>query len=162
MKPREEDDGASPSLDSLPASEIAEFLGEGSYLNASLASKAVKELVKGAGRKTYGPVTAARRGDFELLKWLHFDQERPLRWQVCSEAAGGGFLEILKWARENGCGWDWQTCINAAEGGHLEVLVWARENGCDWDQLTCANAAEGGNLEVLEWARENGCPEFRR
>ena len=70
MKPREEDDGASPSLDSLPASEIAEFLGEGSYLNASLASKAVKELVKGAGRKTYGPATAARRGDFDLLKWI--------------------------------------------------------------------------------------------
>ena len=130
MKPGDEGKGPSPSLDELPASEIAEFLGQGSYLNASLASKAAKELVKGAGRKTYGPVTAARRGDFELLKWLHFDQERPLRWRVCSEAAGGGFLEILKWARENGCGWDGWTCANAAEGGHLEVLKWAVENGC--------------------------------
>jgi hypothetical protein len=22
---------------------------------------------------------------------------------------------------------------NAASGGHLEVLKWARENGCPWD-----------------------------
>ena len=27
-------------------------------------------------------------------------------------------------------GWDRWTCANAAEGGHLEVLKWARENGC--------------------------------
>ena len=133
MKAGDECKGASPSLDELPALEIAEFLGEGSYLNASLASKAVKELVEGAGRKTYGPATAARRGDFELLKWLRFDQERPLGLDVCSEAAGGGFLEILIWARENGCEWDEDTCAKAAEGGHLEVLKWARENGCDWD-----------------------------
>ena len=147
----------SPSLGELPASEIAKFLGEGSYLNASLASKAAKDLVKEAGRKTYGLVTAARRGDFELLKWLHFDQGRPLRWRVCSEAAGGGFLGILKWARENGCGWDYKTCANAALGGHLEVLKWARENECIWNSETCANAALGGHLEVLKWARENGC-----
>jgi len=44
------------------------------------------------------------------------------------------------------------------EGGHLEVLKWARENGCPWDEDTCAGAAEGGHLEVLKWARENGCP----
>ena len=40
-------------------------------------------------------------------------------------------------------------------GGHLEVLKWARENGCQWDEWTCATAAEGGHLEVLKWAREN-------
>jgi len=50
------------------------------------------------------------------------------------------------------------TCAYAAEGGHLEVLKWARENGCPWDKQTCAYAAKGGHLEVLKWARENGCP----
>ena len=44
------------------------------------------------------------------------------------------------------------------EGGHLEVLQWARANGCPWDQRTCAYAATGGHLEVLQWARANGCP----
>ena len=26
----------------------------------------------------------------------------------------------------------------AAKGGHLEVLKWARANGCPWDEWTCA------------------------
>ena len=46
----------------------------------------------------------------------------------------------------------------AAHGGHLEVLKWARENGCPWDEITCTWAAEGGHLDVLKWARENDCP----
>ena len=29
----------------------------------------------------------------------------------------------------NGCDWDEETCSEAAEG-HLEVLQWARQNGC--------------------------------
>ena len=69
-----------------------------------------------------------------------------------------GHLEVLKWARENGCPWDEETCWKAAERGHLEVLQWARENGCPWNELTCAYAALGGHLETLKWLRENGCP----
>ena len=40
------------------------------------------------------------------------------------------------------------TCANAAFNGHLEVLKWARKNGCEWDSDTCARAAQHGNLEV--------------
>ena len=54
--------------------------------------------------------------------------------------------------------WDEDTCMSAAEHGHLEVLKWARSNGCPWNEKTCANAASGGHLEILKWARENGCP----
>jgi hypothetical protein len=50
------------------------------------------------------------------------------------------------------------TCADAAGGGHLEVLKWARENDCPWDELTCVSAAKHGHLEVLQWARTNGCP----
>ena len=28
---------------------------------------------------------------------------------VCREAASGGHLEVLQWARQNGCPWDWET-----------------------------------------------------
>jgi len=49
-----------------------------------------------------------------------------------------------------------RTCAMAASAGNLEVLKWARENGCQWDQSTCAYAAAGNHLEVLQWARENG------
>ena len=50
---------------------------------------------------------------------------------------GGGHLEVLKWARANGCPWDWWTCANAAAGGHLEV--WAHENDCPWNWETCTS-----------------------
>jgi murein DD-endopeptidase MepM/ murein hydrolase activator NlpD len=41
---------------------------------------------------------------------------------------------------------------------HLELLQWARAQGCPWDEEICALAAEGGHLEILQWARDQGCP----
>ena len=61
------------------------------------------------------------------------------RGETCANAAHGGHLEVLKWARENDCPWDGRTCAFAANGGHLELL--ARENGCPWDEKTGAYAA---------------------
>ena len=107
---------------------------------------------------------AAKLGCLTALKNLlqrgHLD-----RGFVCTCAAEGGHLKVLRWAREKGCPWDESTCAKAAEGGHLEVLQWARANGCPWDDETCAYAAKRGNLELLEllkWARENGCPTRMR
>ena len=51
---------------------------------------------------------------------------------------------------------DERTCTSAALEGNLEVLKWAREQGCPWDEATCA--AKGGHFAVLKWAREQGCP----
>src|SRR5580698_31880 len=62
-----------------------------------------------------------------------------------------GYLNIIQWARENGCDWDFRTCSCAAKGGYLEVLKWAHENGCHWSSSTCSSAALGGHLEVLKW-----------
>ena len=69
---------------------------------------------------------------------------------TCAFAAEDGHLEILKWARANGCPWDEGTCEYAAHGGHLEGLKWARENGCPWDELTLCVAAEKGYFEDEE------------
>jgi hypothetical protein len=77
--------------------------------------------------------------------------------QIINNAAKGGYLEVLKWAKEQGCDWDSYTCAYAAAGGHLETLVWAREHGCDWNSDTCSSAAKGGHLETLIWARAQGC-----
>jgi hypothetical protein len=48
--------------------------------------------------------------------------------------------------------------MGAAWKGHLEVLKWARANGCPWDAKTCETAAFNGRLETLKWAHANGCP----
>ena len=60
-------------------------------------------------------------------------------------------MEVLQWARQNGCQWDEDACRVAAEEGHLEVLQWARQNGCEWDETTCQAAASArppGGVEV--------------
>jgi len=40
----------------------------------------------------------------------------------------------------NVCSLDTDMCQNAAEGGHLNFLWWARANGCPWNKNTCQNA----------------------
>ena len=67
---------------------------------------------------------------------------------TCHYAAGNSHLEVLQWARANGCPWDAVTCHRAAEGGHLSVLQWARANGCEWGTYMCTAAAESGHLDV--------------
>ena len=85
-------------------------------------------------------------------KWHKFPRSK-----VCTIAAKNGWLDLLIFARENGCKWDSYTCSNAAENEHFEILKWAKENGCEWDSSTCSYAAENGHLEILKWAKENGC-----
>ena len=45
------------------------------------------------------------------------------------------------------------VCNIAAKNGWLDLLIWARKNGCEWDRYVCSNAAFNGHLEVLKWAR---------
>jgi len=106
--------------------------------------------------------------DVEVLTAAIFDGRlRVLQWGVqsrcwvlpprlCLWATMGGYLEMLQWARAQGCPWDEWTCIQAAKRGHLEVLQWARGAGCPWHQSACVFAALLGRLEVLRWAREQG------
>jgi len=93
-----------------------------------------------------------RYGSFDIIKLLKKNIE------LASQLAKYGHLNILKWAKENGCPWDSWTCANAAYGGHFELLKYARENGCPWDSWTCETAAYRGHLEILEYAIKNGCP----
>jgi hypothetical protein len=45
------------------------------------------------------------------------------------------------------------TCSYAAHGGHLEVLQWARANGCPWNRETLLSPPFGFNLtaELRAW-----------
>jgi len=74
-------------------------------------------------------------------------------------AAGGGHLAMLQWARENGAPWDERVCAYAARRGHLAMLQWARAIGAPWDSWTCANAARGGEhrATILAMRFDGGC-----
>jgi hypothetical protein len=124
---------------------------------ADAATAAAAEVAR-AGGSAAAPLARLNVKDFvvssRLLAWAKENgcPCGPLEPRVCAAAAAGGYLEVLKWAREHDCRWDEMSCANAAEGGHLETLQWARENGCEWDWQTTANAAKGGHLELLQWA----------
>ena len=73
------------------------------------------------------------------------------------ELLQNGHLEVLQWARNNGCDWDSDTCAML-----LTMDIWKCSNGLETMDVngivdTCAYAAENGHLEVLQWARNNGC-----
>ena len=97
---------------------------------------------------------AAADGKLDVLKYLREIRNTPWDAATCAAAAWIGNLEILKWARENGCPWDKRTCENAARNGHLELLKWARENGAPWDDETCASALKGKHFEVVKYYAE--------
>ena len=80
-------------------------------------------------RVSFIPARSVCRRFHNLLPPLSRETRQQAR-EFCKHAALEGYLNLIKWARANGCPWDKQTCANAARGGHLEVLQWARANGC--------------------------------
>ena len=100
---------------------------------------------------------AAYNGYLNFLKWA---RQNGFHWDVytCASAAANGYLDCLKWLRENGCPWNEYTCTFSAANGHLDCLKWAHENGCPWNERTCSNAAAYGHLDCVLWARDNDCP----
>jgi hypothetical protein len=132
---------------------------------------------------------AAFGGHIEVLEWLH-SIGCPFSQDTCAQAARGGHLSILQWLHNVGCPWDdfnvyWHAaflgrldilayardngcplpalgeatlCRDAALEGQLAALQWLRSVGCNWDEATCEYAALAGHLDVLQWARANGCP----
>jgi hypothetical protein len=47
--------------------------------------------------------------------------------------------------------WNAKTCEAAALNGHLDVLQWARENGCNWNENAFISAAEGGHIHICKY-----------
>lgn len=80
----------------------------------------------------------------------------------CEDIASKGYLEVFKWAKENGLVPDWKILtgfdINvfncAAENGHLSIMNWLTENGLQPDWRICPLAAKNGHLDVIKWARQ--------
>jgi hypothetical protein len=103
-------------------------------------------------------VGATASGQLEVLKWAR-EQGCPWDWRICRHAVEDGNLDILQWAREHGCPWYAQELTRcAAKHGQLEVMKWLWEQGVPWSGYTCAEAAEGGHLKLLKWLREHHCP----
>ena len=51
-----------------------------------------------------------------------------------------------------------EFAAGVAKEGNINLLKWAKENGCPLEISTFVGAVEGGCIEMLEWLREEGCP----
>ena len=95
---------------------------------------------------------------YRMLKLLRRNSV-PWSRETCFDAARKGNFQALKWAVSNGCSWDRQDCAYyAAEYGDIEVLKWMRSQSCEWDEEISAKAAKKGHLETLKWLKSEGCP----
>lgn len=92
-------------------------------------------------------------------------REHNFKWNsdVCGFAALNGNLEMLKWAKSNGCNWNLRdgkyeldVASSAAVGGHLEIVKWARANGCKWNWEVCIFAAFYGRLDIFKYVLTSG------
>ena len=98
---------------------------------------------------------AARTGNLEMVKLF---KEKKCCWDgLTREAAVGGHLHIIEWARSNGCPWDTETCSTAIKQGHLNILYWAVDNGCPIDEKTLAVAVDCSDIKVLIYLKDRGC-----
>lgn len=76
--------------------------------------------------------------------------------QFCPLAAEAGYLNLLKWATEEGAPNDARLVPHrAAKGGHLEVLQWINSGTLFYHSSITSGAAEGG-LRVLQWVVTEG------
>ena len=103
-------------------------------------------------------LAGARHGHLEVLQLLRRECGFATTGALMEQAALGGHVKTLRWARETGCDWEESACAAAAQSGHLEALQWLRAEGCPWNARTCEEAAARGRVGVLRWAREHGCP----
>jgi hypothetical protein len=69
-------------------------------------------------------------------------------------AARAGNLELLQWARANGCPWNTSALLHACSKGHLEVVKWLIDNNCDWVEYALPVLGEAGHYDVLDFLRE--------
>jgi hypothetical protein len=129
-------------------------------------------------------VFAIMRGNLHMLKHLHGANR--MRWSHISlaQALPKNRLDVIKWARENGCPWSTNMYRNIARFGTLDTVKWIFDNGCpvgqdvcDWAALNehldvliwlvddkkfqcsptaCANAASSGHIETLRWLVSRG------
>jgi hypothetical protein len=96
---------------------------------------------------------------FPFLKWaMSLNPLRFITGDMMREAAKHGHVDAVRWLLHQGAPWTSATFFDAAIGGNLELLKWAKENqlmdvGRHFEMAQCA---KNGNLELIQWMKDNG------
>lgn len=69
-----------------------------------------------------------------------------------------GFLNLLVWAKSQGCPLT-KAALGAVAGGHLPILEWLSQYQTKWDDPEYTEVAmRCGKEEALQWLTARGCP----
>lgn len=88
------------------------------------------------------------------LAWILENTSYVWRGDECNLYAAYGYLELIQYARAQGCPWEpsGQGCVRAAFYGHLETLKWMVGAGACFKHEYCDAVAENnGHTRVVEW-----------
>jgi hypothetical protein len=99
--------------------------------------------------------SAAYQGNLEMVQYC-VAKKCPIDAWACAEAAGNGYLEVLKYLREEAkAPWDSETAAGAAKFGHLHILEYLVERKYDqYSEWACMDAAKFGHLDCLQYLHE--------
>jgi hypothetical protein len=90
---------------------------------------------------------SAAFGNLEIFKFLHENGCTLDTQNTCRFAAIAGKLDIFLFIFI----YFYFIVFLFFLNGKLDILKYARENGCEWDERTCANAASEGHLDCLKY-----------
>ena len=103
----------------------------------------------------YTSDSAASMGNLDMLKYC-VANDCPVDEEACASAAGGGYLECLKYLHEQvKVPLDIDIAVQAGVEGHLHILEYLVEKKHDkYDERACYGAARYGHLDCLKYLHE--------
>ena len=84
--------------------------------------------------------------------------------EIYIAAAKSGNVDMMNYAKNNGCIWTAKVCLWAAKNGHVQILEWVKKEKGIYDPSLAWEfrpnlylfAACEGHINVLEWGINNG------
>lgn len=96
---------------------------------------------------------AIKSGNLELVEFLFKKLGNVpgyLHPQLCYTAAKKGHMHMLIWLKEYGFTFDKRVYAGAAMGGFMDIIKWAKKNGCPTNSLFLPNLASK-YPEIVRW-----------
>ena len=79
-------------------------------------------------------VAAAENNDLPMLQWMEKNGYYWKVVDVAYYAARKGNIEMLAWIHQQGCPWDETATEEAARNGQFDALNWLIEHGCPYSK----------------------------
>jgi hypothetical protein len=133
---------------------------ESASTSVACADLCLREADNNVNCKHYIAMTAARRGQVDVIDWA-CNRGYEVDSRLFVQAGAWGQLEVFEWANAKSLKWnDKIVAKSASEAGNAKVLIWMKEHGAAYETFTAcaAYAARRGHVPVLEGLERHGIP----